>query len=144
MKKKLIIVLPIVLLAAAGGVYKFVLAPKPAAAAPPKIEGAIVKLPQEFVVNLAGGHYGRVTVALVVPHTAVPAGAHGAADPNSSGLEQEAAIRAIVTDALTGAERGELVDRKARHELLERLAKRLHKETDTEVEDVLFTDIAVQ
>jgi flagellar protein FliL len=144
MKKKLIIVLPVVLLAVAGGAYKFVLAPKPAAAAPPKIEGAIVKLPQEFVLNLAGGHYGRVTVALILPHTAVPAGAHGAADPTSSGLEQEAAIRAIVTDELTGVEKSELVERKARHELLEHLAKRLHKETDTEVEDVLFTDIAVQ
>jgi flagellar basal body-associated protein FliL len=143
MKKKLIIVLPVVLLAVAGGAYKFVLAPKPAAAAPPKIEGAIVKLPQEFVLNLAGGHYGRVTVALVVPHAAVPAAAHGGAT-DSSGLEQEAAIRAIVTDQLTGAERSELVARKARHELLERLAKRLRKETDTEVEDVLFTDIAVQ
>ena len=142
MKKKLIIVLPVVLLAAAGGAYKFVLAPKPAEAAPPKIEGAIVKLPQEFVLNLAGGHYGRVTVALVVPHTAVPA-AHGA-DPSSSGLEQEAAIRSIVTDELTGADREELVGRKARHEILEHLAKRLRKETDTEVEDVLFTDIAVQ
>lgn len=141
MKKKLIIVLPIVLLAAAGGAYKFVLAPKPAAAAPPKIDGTIAKLPQEFVLNLAGGHYGRVTVALVVPPTEVAA-AEGATE--SSGLEQEAAIRAIVTDELTGAGRSALVDRKGRHELLERLAKRLRKETDTEVEDVLFTDIAVQ
>jgi flagellar basal body-associated protein FliL len=142
-KKKLIIVLPIVLLAAVGGVYKFVLAPKPAPPPPPKIEGAIVKLPQEFVLNLAEGHYGRVTVALVVPHTALPAAAHGGGT-DSSGLEQEAAIRAIVTDELTGVERGELVQRKARHHVLEKLAKRLHKETDTEVEDVLFTDIAVQ
>jgi flagellar basal body-associated protein FliL len=141
-KKKLIIVLPIVLLAAAGGAYKFVLAPKPAAAKPPKIEGAIVKLPQEFVLNLAGGHYGRITVALVVPHTAVPAGHAAATD--SSGLEQEAAIRAIVTDELTGVERDELVERKGRHHLVERLAKRLRNETDTEVEDVMFTDIAVQ
>jgi flagellar basal body-associated protein FliL len=141
MKKKLIIVLPVLLLVVAGGAYKFVLGPKPAAAAPPKIDGVIAKLPQEFVLNLEGGHYGRVTVALVVPATEV-AVAEGATE--SSGLEQEAAIRAIVTDELTGADRTELVERKARHELLEHLAKRLRKETDTEVDDVLFTDIAVQ
>ena len=139
MKKKLIIVLPVVLLAALGGAYKFVLAPKPVQAKP-KIEGAVVKLPDEFVLNLAGGSYGRVTVALVVPHTAVAAEEGG----EGSGLEQEPAIRAIVTDELTGAGRAELVERKARHELLERLAKRIHDETDVAVEEVLFTDIAVQ
>jgi len=141
-KKKLIIVLPIVLLAAAGGAYKFVLAPKPAAAKPPKIEGTIVKLPQEFVVNLADGHFGRVNVALVVPPGEVAAAEGASAD--SSGLEQEAAIRAIVTDTLTGAERSELIARAGRHHLVERLAKRIRKETDTEVDEVLFTDIAVQ
>jgi flagellar FliL protein len=141
-KKKLIIVLPVVLLAAAGGAYKFVLAPKPAAAKP-RIEGALVKLPQEFVLNLAGGHYGRVTVALVLEGAA--AAGHGAAvDPNSSGLPQEAAIRSIVTDELTGAEKGALVERKGRHHLLEKLAKRLRTETDEHVHEVLFTDIAVQ
>ena len=143
MKKKLIIVLPIVLLAAAGGVYKFVLAPKPAPPPPPKIAGSLVKLPQEFVLNLADGHYGRVTVALVVEGHAA-GGGHGAADPNSSGLLQEAAIRSIVTDELTGVERDELIERKHRHHVLEKLAKRIKKETDEHVHEVLFTDIAVQ
>ena len=138
MKKKLIIVLPIVLLGALGGVYKFMLAPKPVQAKP-KIEGSVVKLPDEFVLNLAGGHYGRVTVALVVE--AAGAG-HGAAE--GSGLAQEAAIRAIVTDELTGVERSELIDRKARHHVLENLAKRIKHETDEHVHHVLFTDIAVQ
>lgn len=139
MKKKLIIVLPIVLLGALGGVYKFMLAPKPVQAKP-KIEGSVVKLPDEFVLNLAGGHYGRVTVAVVVEGHA--AGGHGAAA--GSGLLQEAAIRAIVTDELTGVERSELIERKARHHLLEELAERIHKETDEHVTEVLFTDIAVQ
>ena len=139
MKKKLIIVLPIVLLGALGGVYKFMLAPKPVQAKP-KIEGAVVKLPDEFVLNLAGGSYGRLTVALVVPHTAVAAEEGG----EGSGIEQEPAIRAIVTDELTGAARADLVERKPRHHLLETLAERIRKETDVEVEEVLFTDIAVQ
>jgi flagellar FliL protein len=139
MKKKLIIVLPVVLLAALGGAYKFVLAPKPVQAKP-KIEGSVVKLPDEFVLNLADGHYGRVTVALVVE--AHGGGGHGATE--GSGLLQEAAIRAIVTDELTGVERAHLIDRKERHHVLETLAKRIKKETDEHVHEVLFTDIAVQ
>lgn len=138
MKKKLLIILPVLLLGV-GGAYKFVLAPKPVEAKP-KIEGAVVKLPDEFVLNLAGGSYGRLSVALVVPETAVAAEEGG----EGSGLEQEPAIRAIVTDELTGAKRSDLIERKARHHLLELLAKRLRKETDVEVEEVLFTDIAVQ
>ena len=139
MKKKLIIVLPIVLLGALGGVYKFMLAPKPVQAKP-KIEGSVVKLPDEFVLNLAGGHYGCVTVALVVEAHG-GAAAHGA---EGSGLLQEAAIRAIVTDELTGVARSELIERKARHHVLETLAKRIKHETDEHVHHVLFTDIAVQ
>ena len=138
MKKKLIIVLPIVLLGALGGVYKLMLAPKPVQAKP-KIAGSVVKLPDEFVLNLAGGHYGRVTVALVVE---AHGGGHGAVE--GSGLAQEAAIRAIVTDELTGVERSELIDRKARQHVLETLAKRIKHETDEHVHHVLFTDIAVQ
>lgn len=140
MKKKLIIVLPIVLLGALGGVYMFMLAPKPVQAKP-KIAGAVVELPDEFVLNLAGGHYGRVSVALVVEAHGGGA-AHRAVE--GSGLLQEAAIRAIVTDELTGIERSALIERKPRHHLLETLAKRIKKETDEHVHEVLFTDIAVQ
>ena len=140
MKKKLIIVLPIVLLGALGGVYKFMLAPKPVQAKP-KIAGSLVKLPDEFVLNLAGGHYGRVTVAVVVDGGG---GGHAAPTDTSSGLPQEPAIRAIVTDQLTGIRRGDLIDRKRRHHLLELLRKRIKRETDEHVHEVMFTDIAVQ
>ncbi len=136
--KKLLLVLPVLLVLAGGGAYKFLLA-KPAVAAPRKIAGTLVPLPKEFVVNLAGGHYGKVSVAVVVsghlPHA--PAG-----EPPV--LEQDAAVRAVITDELTGIGREQLVNRSARHRLLQRILKVLRRQTDEEIDEVLFTDLAVQ
>jgi flagellar FliL protein len=141
-KKKLIIVLPILLLAVGGGLWKFMLAPAPAKAKP-KIEGVVVQLPKEFVVNLAGGHYGKVSVALVMEGHA--GGGHGAPPAEgTAGLAQEAAIRAIVTDELTGVHKEEIISRPGRAKLVKHIVKRIHHDTDEHVTDVLFTDIAVQ
>ena len=71
MKKKLIIAVPVLLLAVVGAVYKLVLAPKPKPAPPAKVQGVLVPLANEFVVNLAGGHYGKVSVALLMLLTAL-------------------------------------------------------------------------
>ena len=64
MKKKLMI-LPVVLLVALGGAYKFVLA-KPKAEAKPKVEGTVYILGKEFLVNLADDRFAKLTVALVL------------------------------------------------------------------------------
>jgi flagellar FliL protein len=137
-KKKLMILVPVLLLVV-GGVYKMVLAPKPV---PPKkkIEGAVVALQKEFLLNLRGGRYAKVSVALVMPHA--PAAGHGGGA--EAGLPQEAAVRAIVTDKLTGLDASSLIERHGRHEVLEAIRKAIHKTTDEEVEEVLFTDITVQ
>ena len=68
MKGKLKIILPVLLLLAGGGggAYFFILAPKPAKAAPPKVAGELFDLSPEFVVNLSGGHYGKVSVAFLM------------------------------------------------------------------------------
>jgi hypothetical protein len=73
--KKKFIVGPVLLLVVLGGAYQFVLAPKPKPAAKPKIDGTLVSLGDPFTVNLAGGHYGRVTVALLLT-VPPPAPAH--------------------------------------------------------------------
>jgi flagellar basal body-associated protein FliL len=138
MKKKLMFLLPVLLIA--GGVYKFVLA-KPAAPAPkPKVHGEVYVLPKDFLVNLSDGRYAKLNVALVFDHgytAAAAAGGHGAATdvPDGYGvLTQEALVRDIVTDTLTDS---------TAHALTE-VAKRIKKSTDVKVHEVLFTDVAVQ
>jgi flagellar protein FliL len=140
--KKKFIVGPVLLLVVLGGAYQFVLAPKPKPAAKPKIDGTLVSLGDPFTVNLAGGHYGRVTVALLLT---VPPPAPAAADAATApAIPQEDAVRAIITDGLTGIDSSRLIDRASRHELLDELRQELKKSTDEPVKQVLFTDLAVQ
>src|ERR671929_2067518 len=82
MKSKLKFIVPILLIAV-GGVYKFVLA-KPSAPAPkPKVDGQVYVLPKEFLINLAGGRFAKLSVGLVLDHTQsiVAEGGHEAAKP---------------------------------------------------------------
>ena len=139
MKKKLIIAVPVLLLVVVGAVYKLVLAPKPKPAPPAKVQGVLVPLANEFVVNLAGGHYGKVSVALLMTK-APPAPAEGTPPT----LPQNAVIRATITDELTGIGMNELIDRKSRHALVSELDKALQERTDEPIEQVLLTDVAVQ
>jgi hypothetical protein len=68
MKSKLKFIVPILLIAV-GGVYKFVLA-KPGAPAPkPKVDGQVYVLPKEFLINLNGGRFAKLSVGLVLDHT---------------------------------------------------------------------------
>jgi flagellar FliL protein len=136
-KKKLMIAVPVLLLVL-GGAYKMVLAPK-AKAAPKKVEGTLVPLANDFVVNLAGGHYGKISVALLLK-TPPPAAAAGA----PTVLEEDAAVRATITDELTGLDPQQLINRSRRTALVARLKKVLTHNTDEPVERVLLTDIAVQ
>ena len=149
MRSKLKFIVPLVVLLALGGVYKFVLA-TPAKAEKHKIDGVVYVLPKEFVVNLADGRYGKFNVALVLDHsqpTAPVAEGHGAPvePPEGYGtLEQEALIRDIVTDEVSGVESDELVSRKKRKKLKKHIYKTIKKHTDVKVHEVLLTDIAVQ
>ncbi len=150
-KKKLLIAIPIILVALAGA-WKFGMAkPKPAEAKP-KVEGTVYVLGKEFLVNLADGHFGKLTVGLVLSpkdHSTAPAeGGHGAAPaapPEGFGpMHQEAVVRDVITDALTGLPQEDLVDGEAREALKKQVARDIKKRTDVHVEDVLFTDVTVQ
>ncbi len=141
MKKKLKFILPVpILLVVLAGAYLTVLAPKKAAASPPKVNGTLVELPTDFVVNLADGHYGKVSMALLLttppPATATVAGV--------TTLPQDAEIRAVITDELTGLQPDVLIDRSARHTVLTKILAQLKKSTDEPVKQVLITDLAVQ
>jgi flagellar basal body-associated protein FliL len=149
MSKKLPIV-AVVVLVALGGAYKFVLAKPKAAEAKPKVEGTVYVLGKEFMVNLADGRFAKLTVALVLDpedHSAAAGGGHEAAPKPPEGfgtMAQEAVVRDLITDALTNAHDNELIDRKGRAKLKKEIVESIHKHTDVEADDVLFTDVTVQ
>ena len=142
MKGKLKIILPVLLLlvVGGGGAYFFLLAPKPAKAAPAKITGTLFPLSPEFVVNLAGGHYGKVTVALLMTAGVPAAPASGGA----ATLTEDAAVRAIITNDLTGLADSALIDRAQRASIEKKILTDLQSSTDVKVTQVLFTDVVVQ
>ena len=142
-KLKLILPVLLLLLVGGGGAYKFVLAPKPAEAAKkPKIEGELMPIDGEFVVNLADGHYGKISVALLFKTApAMSGGGEGGGTPE---LVQAAAVRAAITDELTGLATDDLIERHARHRVQQAILKDLRSSTDLDVEEVLFTDVVVQ
>jgi flagellar FliL protein len=148
-KKNLKFILPALLVVLGAG-YKFVLATPAPAGPPPKIEGEVYVLPKEFLVNLHDGKFAKLGVGLVFHHgfTSAPPAGHGeppAKPPEGFGvLPQEAIVRDIITDEITNSEAIELTAAKGRKKLKKHILERLEKETDVKVEDVLFTDVAVQ
>src|SRR3954464_15516936 len=116
MKKKLMIILP-VLLIVLGGVYKFVLS-KPAPVPKPKVEGEVYVLPRDFLVNTSDGRFVKLDVALVLKAGWLRGGggeAAAAAPPGGSGaLPQEAVVRDIITNSLTDVSGAQVIKRKGR------------------------------
>jgi flagellar basal body-associated protein FliL len=147
MASKLKIVIPVLLLLVLGGVYKFVIA-KPAAEAKPKIAGTVYVLPKEFLVNLADGHLGKVSVGLVLAHGQAAAGGHGAeaaTPPEGYGaLSQEAVVRDIVTDTLTDQDAGTLGSHGGRERIKQKILKAISRHTDVRATQVLLMDVTVQ
>jgi len=144
MKGKLKFIIPIALLIVLGGAYKMVLA-KPTKEKK-KVDGVVYVLPKEFLLNLSDSHFAKLSVALVLPESAAPAaGGEGATPPEGYGaLEQEAAVRAVITDTITDASARDLTNRKLRAKLRDRVLKGIKAHTDVKANDVLFTDVAVQ
>jgi flagellar FliL protein len=151
--KNIKILIPVLLLVA-GGVYKFVLAPKPVVPKP-KVEGEVYVMPKDFLINLSGGKFAKLNAALVLKEgylaEAVKAALKASGEkeagqpPTGYGtLPQEAVVRSIITDSLTDEPSSHLVHEKQRAKLQKAILKRLKRETDVEVEDVLLTDLAVQ
>ena len=139
----------VVLLVVAGAGYKFVLA-KPAKAEPkPKVDGTVYILGKEFLVNLADNRFAKMTVALVLnkkDESTAAAGGEGAATPPEGfgAMTEEAAVRDVITDDITGVKDSELTTRKGRDALKKEILKDLKKRTDVKVDDLLFTDVTVQ
>jgi flagellar basal body-associated protein FliL len=143
MKKKLKFIVPIVLVLV-GGVYKTVLA-KPAQLPKPKIEGTVYVMPKEFLLNMADGRYAKLDVSLVLDKEEVlPTAEGGAVSENYGALEQEPAVRDVITDVVTDEPSKDLIDRAGRELLKKKILKEIRSKTDVKVDEVLFTDVAVQ
>jgi flagellar basal body-associated protein FliL len=148
MKKKIIFAL--IPLLALGAAYKFVLAKPKAEAKPPKVEGTVYVLGKEFLLNLADGRFAKLRVALVLnpkDHSTAAAGGHGAAPTPPEGygaMAQEGIVRSIITDVVTDAEDRDLIGRKGRNELQEKVLEKIHETTDVHADKVVFTDVTVQ
>ena len=148
MKKKLMILVPVLLLAF-GGVYKFVLA-KPKAVAKTNVHGEVYVLAKQFLINLDQGKFAQLTVGLVLKEGKKPAGdakpdKEAPKPPEGFGvMPQEAVVRDVITDELTGLPASRLVNEKTRVKIKETVVAALKKRTDVPVEEVLFTDVTVQ
>jgi flagellar basal body-associated protein FliL len=146
-RKKILIPLLVVVIAALAA--KFVLA-KPAPEVHHKIDGAVYVLPKEFLVNLSDGRYAKVNVALVLDRsqaTAPEGGGEGGGTPPPDGfgtLEQEAAVRDVVTDVLTGQSGDELIVARGRMQVKREILDGIRAHTDVRVNEVLLPDVAVQ
>jgi flagellar basal body-associated protein FliL len=145
MSKKKILIIALVVLLAGGYVAKGMLLPPKKVH--DKITGTIYILPGVFTVNLTDGRYGKVTVALVLAPGQSPGvtGEGAATPPDGFGtLPEEAAVRDIITNTLTDQSGKTLIDAGGRERIKHRILLAIRSGTDVKVNDVLFTDVAVQ
>lgn len=144
MKKKIMIPVVVVLVAILGFAGYTVAKPKHAAKL--KINGTTYILPKEFTLNLAGGQYATLTVALLLaPGQSV--GKTSPTNPPPTGfgtLPEEAEIRAIITNDVTDQPESALVSARGRKALEAKILANIESQTDTHVTAVYFTDLAVQ
>lgn len=122
-KKKLLLVALVIVLLGGGGGYWFLL--KPSGPAKPK-PGVVLPL-EEQTVNLAGGHYLKVKLALQLTTKA------GEEFDGSKALQE-------VIDVLSGRDVGEVDLAKTRQSLQHELATRIETDYPGEVMDVYLTE----
>jgi flagellar FliL protein len=145
MKKKLLIIIPVLLL---GGGYVAKAKLMPPKVVKPKLAGEIYILPKQFMCNLQDGHYATLTVALELA-PGQSDGATAESGGTTSGatvgtLPEEAVIRAIITNLITNDTSNELVTDSGRTSLEAEILSKIKTTTDVKVDQVFFTDVAVQ
>jgi flagellar basal body-associated protein FliL len=142
-KKKLLI--PLVLLLVLGVGYSM---SKPKKIVKQKIQGTIYVMPQPFLLNLNEGHYAKLSVALeLAPGQSTGASAAGASSSSGEGagtLPEEAVIREIVTNTVTGQSGSALIGSQGRSSIKHRILASIQHQTDVKVEAVLFPELTVQ
>jgi flagellar protein FliL len=144
MKKKILIPILVVLLVGGYAGYSFAMPHKKAPKL--KVNGTIYILPKQFTLNLSGGQYATLTVALLLAPTQT-AGTSDPSNPPPTGfgtLPEEAVVRAIVTNVVTDQPASALVTNGGRDGLEGQILKDIRTQTDDLITKVYFTDVAVQ
>jgi flagellar basal body-associated protein FliL len=142
-KKRLIPIIVVVVLVVAFAGYHFA---KPKPKDTMKIKGTTYILPKQFTLNLRGGQYATLTVALLLA-PGQSAGVTSPTDPPPTGfgsLTDEAQIRAIITNDVTDKPESALLTPKDRSKLESKILADIKNQTDTKVTAIYFTDVAVQ
>ena len=124
-KKKLIMVVALVLALGAGGWFFFL---KPGGSQEPQ-PGAVMPL-DSIQVNLEGGHYLRIGIALQLTTKAKE-------------VEGSQALDAVIS-TFSGLSMTEVNQPKSRNALKDELLQRLEKRYDEEVMEVYFTEFVTQ
>lgn len=144
MNKKILIPIIVVVVAVVGFAgYSFAMPKKQAKV---KVNGTIYILPKQFTLNLKGGQYATLTVALLLA-PGQSTGVTSATNPPPTGfgsLTEEAVIRAIITNDVTDQPENALVTASGRRALESKILADVHAQTDTDVSAIYFTDVAVQ
>lgn len=142
-KKKLIPIIVVVVAVLGFAGYSFAMPKKHPKV---KINGTIYVLPKQFTLNLKGGQYATLTVGLLLaPGQSV--GVTSATNPPPTGfgsLPEEAVIRAIITNDVTDQPESALITGSGRKALESKILSDIRTQTDTEVDAIYFTDVAVQ
>lgn len=145
-KKKILIPLLIVILGGGAFEYKSMKKVKPL---PMKIAGITYVLPTPFLLNLSDGQYAKITVGLELAvgqtdgSSAATAGDTTAADGIGT-LPEEPEVRAIVTNVITNSTSQQLINAQQRAQVETHILTLIRQQTDVKVDQVIFTDLAVQ
>jgi len=143
MSKKLFPVILVLMLVVGYAGYSMA-KPKPKVVT--KINGTLYWLQKGFTINLAGGQYATLTIALLLPPSeAVPAASTTDPPPTGIGsLPEEAVNRAIITNDLTDIPANQLLSTSGRAKLDKEILSNVNSQTDTKVTKIYMTDLAVQ
>ncbi|HXC45319.1 MAG TPA: flagellar basal body-associated FliL family protein [Solirubrobacteraceae bacterium] len=114
-----------------------------------KVKGTIYVMPQSFLLNLSDGRYAKISVALeLAPGQSDGASAAGGSSSGSESgpgtLPEEAIVREIITNAVTGQSGETLISSHSREAIKRQILHTIEQRTDVKVEEVLFPDFTVQ
>jgi flagellar FliL protein len=148
LKKKLMIIGPVVLLVALFAVKTFVLAPPPADEKKlAKEPGLTYTMDEPFVVNLADGsgtpHFAKVGVALRFSKLSEGEIVKGEGDKPDD-VEEDSELRDIVIATLQSKTSAQLSTTEGREAVKKGIVERVNKHTDYKIVDVYYTEFAVQ
>jgi flagellar FliL protein len=113
-----------------------------------KITGTIYSMPGSFLLNLSGGRYAKLNVALELAPGQSDGAAAGASSSGSEStvgtLPEEAVVREIVTNTVTNMNGEALISDQGRASLKHQILLAITKQTDLKVEAVLIPELTVQ